>query len=145
MRPELTNALVLAYIGDAVLEMLVRDYLVTEVGIVKPALLQKTAVQYVSAWAQASFMHAAKQNAWLTEQELQWYKRGRNTHHSRQKHKDIQAHNESSGFEAILGTLHLLNDEKRIQEIFGCYIAYINNKDRGEIDERVDLRQKHNT
>ena len=139
MRPELTNALVLAYIGDAVLEVLVRDYLVLEAGIVKPHLLQKASIQYVSAWAQADFMQAAKEQDWLTSQELDWYRRGRNAHHARKTHKDVKAHDESSGFEAILGTWHLMGNEPRIQEIFRLYIAYINRK-KGETDERMDLR-----
>ena len=126
MRPELYNALVLAYLGDAVLEVLVRDYLVLKKGIVKPNDLQKQAVAYVSAKAQAAFMRACKENAWLSEEELSWYRRGRNTKGRRNvKNMDIQTHNESSGFEAVLGTLHLTNKEMRIQEIFEKYTAFI--------------------
>jgi len=126
MRPELYNALVLAYLGDAVLEVLVRDYLVLKKGIAKPNELQKTAVAYVSAKAQASFMKACKDYHWMNEEELSWYRRGRNTKGRRNvKNMDIQTHNESSGFEAVLGTLHLKNDQDRIQALFEKYVMFI--------------------
>lgn len=47
MRPELINASVLAYLGDSIFEVLVRDYLVKESGFVKPNDLQREAVKYV--------------------------------------------------------------------------------------------------
>ena len=57
MRPELINASVLAYLGDSIFEVLVRDYLVKESGFVKPNDLQREAVKYVSASSHAAFMH----------------------------------------------------------------------------------------
>ena len=65
MRAELLNSLALAYIGDAVFEVLVRDYLL-EKGVVRVNELQKRSVQYVSAYAQAEFVHLAMQNNFLT-------------------------------------------------------------------------------
>ncbi len=55
--PELINASVLAYLGDSIFEVLVRDYLVKESGFVKPNDLQREAVKYVSASSHAAFMH----------------------------------------------------------------------------------------
>ena len=51
MRPELMNALAVAYLGDAVFEVYVREYLLTEKGIMKPHELQRASVKYVSAYA----------------------------------------------------------------------------------------------
>ena len=48
MRPELINAGVLAYLGDSVLEVMVRDYLVRESELVKPNDFQKEAIKYVN-------------------------------------------------------------------------------------------------
>lgn len=130
MRPELYNALVLAYLGDAVLEVLVRDYLVLEKGIVKPNDLQKKAVSYVGAKAQAAFMVSCKEHGWLSEEELSWYRRGRNTKGRRNvKNMDILTHNESSGFEAVLGTLHLMHNQQRIQEIFNRYTEFVESEE----------------
>lgn len=69
MQAELINSLVLAYIGDAVLEVKVRDYLVLNKNIAKPNDLQKKAVSYVSAKAQAAFLKYCKEENLLSEKE----------------------------------------------------------------------------
>lgn len=130
MHPELMNALVLAYLGDAVFEVMVRDYLVLKKGIVKPNDLQKKAVDYVSAKAQAAFMKYAKKQALLLDEEWDWYRRGRNTKgRQRVKNMTVQTHNESTGFEAIIGVLHLLNQKERIDEIFQQYCWFIESEE----------------
>lgn len=126
MRPELYNPLVLAYIGDAILEVYVREYLVLEKNIQKPNQLQKMAVQYVSAKAQATFLKEAIANEWLSEEEISWYKRGRNAKNSRYlKNTDVRTHNESSGFEALIGTLHLNGNDERLNSLFKIYTSFI--------------------
>lgn len=120
------NALVLAYLGDAVLEVLVRDYLVLQKNILKPNDLQKQAIRYVSGKSQAEYMKAAKKNGWLDDNELSWYRRGRNSKGRKNvKNMDVATHNESSGFEAIIGSLYLLEKNERIQEIFTQYCQFI--------------------
>ena len=79
MRPELINAGVLAYLGDSVLEVMVRDYLVRESELVKPNDFQKEAIKYVSASFHARFMHDMISEGFFTETEVGIYKRGRNT------------------------------------------------------------------
>lgn len=126
MEPKQMNALVLAYIGDGVLEVCVRDYLVTQKMILKPNLLQKEAVTYVSAAAQASFMKEAKNHDWLTEEEWSYYRRGRNSKgRGVNKNSSVALHNESSGFEAVMGALHLEGKDERIDEIFDLYKQFI--------------------
>ena len=122
MRTELVNSLALAYVGDAVFEVLVRDYLL-EQGIVKVHELQKKSIQYVSAYAQAEFVHFAMENDFLTEREIAIYKRGRNT--KGRKAKNVIVHNQSTGFEAIIGTLHLECNEQRIEEIFAYFVEAV--------------------
>jgi ribonuclease-3 family protein len=126
MRPELIPPLVLAYIGDSVFEVYVRDYLVVECGILKPDLLQKESVKYVSARAQARFMKQAIENEWLSEQEIGIFKRGRNAKGRSVRNMSVGTHNQSSGFEALIGHLHLLGNEERIKEIFELYKNYVN-------------------
>ena len=72
MRPELIHPLVLAYLGDGVFEVYVREYLVKECQLAKPDLLQKKATLYVSARAQAGFMKYAIENELLSEEDTAW-------------------------------------------------------------------------
>ena len=101
MRPELINAGVLAYLGDSVLEVMVRDYLVKE----------KEAIKYVSASFHARFMHDMISEGFFTETEVGIYKRGRNTKGG--KNESLE-HMHSTGFEAIIGTLYLQKDYERL-------------------------------
>ncbi len=126
MQAELINVLVLAYIGDGVLEGLVRDHLVLNRNILKVNDLQKQAVRYVGAKGQAAFMKQCKIEGWLTEEEMAMYRRGRNAKGRKvSKNMDIATHNESTGFEAVLGMLHLQNKQDRILEIFEIYYSFI--------------------
>lgn len=126
MKPELMNPLALAYLGDGVFEVYVREYLIVEKQITKPDLLQKSAIQFVSAKAQAAFMKKAMQEGWVSEEEIRIYKRGRNAKNSRvMKNTSVIVHNQSSGFEALIGHLYLLNNEERIKEIFELYKEFV--------------------
>lgn len=126
MRPELINPLALAYLGDGVFEVYVREYLIVDQDITKPDLLQKAAIRFVSAKAQAGFMKEAMENEWVSEEEIRIYKRGRNAKSNRvMKNTSVLTHNQSSGFEALIGHLYLLKQEERILEIFELYKEYV--------------------
>ena len=126
MKPELINPLALAYLGDGVFEVYVREYLIVEKAITKPDLLQKNAIRFVSAKAQAAFMKYAIENEYVSVEEIRIYKRGRNAKSSRvMKNTSVITHNQSSGFEALIGHLYLLKDEKRIEEIFEMYKEFV--------------------
>ena len=122
MRPELINASVLAYLGDSIFEVLVRDYLVKESGFVKPNDLQREAVKYVSASSHAAFMHDMLDEEFFSADEVGTYKRGRNTKGSKNESLD---HMHSTGFEAVIGTLYLEENFDRIKVIFERYKQYI--------------------
>lgn len=126
MRPELTNALVLAYLGDAYLELLVRDHLFKYTEIVKPNDYQKAAVALVSAKSQMGFMKVALKEGWFNSEEIDIYKRGRNTKSGTKN--ETAAHSYSTGFEAIIGHYYVLEDFKRIDEIFKVYLDYFETK-----------------
>ena len=126
MQASQMNVLVLAYIGDSVLEVLVRDHLVLNKNIQKVNDLQKSAVSYVGAKGQAAFMKKCKEENWLTEEEFAMYRRGRNAKGRKVvKNMDVATHNESTGFEAVIGWLHLENKHERIKEIFEIYHQFI--------------------
>ena len=77
LKPSDITTPALAYLGDCVLEMCVRRYLVLEAGYSTSAHLNKEALQYVCAPKQSKAMAVIE--PYLTEHELAVYKRGRNT------------------------------------------------------------------
>lgn len=118
MRPDLLNPLVLAYLGDAIFEVMVREYLIKHTDITKPNDYQQAAIQFVSAAAQMEFVKRAVEENWLTEKEIDIYKRGRNTKSGK---NETVAHSHSTGFEAIIGQLYLEENMDRITELFTLY------------------------
>lgn len=111
------NSLALAYLGDCVYELHIRKYLLSK-GISKVNNLQKEAIKYVSAKGQCKFVTSMLENNFLTEEEIEIFKRARNyktTSHP--KNTDIITYKYATGFEAVIGYLSLKNDEKRIEEI----------------------------
>jgi ribonuclease-3 family protein len=106
------NVLVLAYLGDAIYEVYIRKYLI-EKNIVKVDNLQKEAVKYVSAKAQAKIINNLIEKNILTEEELEIFYRARNHKGTRHpKNTDIVTYKHSTGFEAIIGYLYLENKER---------------------------------
>lgn len=122
MRADLMNPIVLAYLGDAIFEVVVREYLVITVGVCKPKELQKQAICFVSATAQRKFIETALEKEWLSEEEVGIYKRGRNAKTGKNETVD---HSYSTGFEAIIGHLHIEKKQTRIEEIFALYKTVI--------------------
>ncbi|EFI66286.1 Mini-ribonuclease 3 [Lysinibacillus capsici] len=119
------KALALAYMGDAVLEQKVREYLLRS-GRVKPNTLHREATRYVSAKAQSMIVHRMIDENYLTEEELAVFRRGRNAKSgSVPKNTDVQTYRNSSGFEAVLGSLYLLNELERVYEIIAYAIQII--------------------
>ena len=119
------NALALAYMGDAVLEQKVREHLLLA-GRVKPNTLHKEATKYVSAKAQALVVHRMMEEAFLTEEELAIFRRGRNAKSGTvPKNTDVQTYRNSSGFEAVLGYLFLIKQLERVYEIIDYAIDII--------------------
>lgn len=117
----LVNVITLAYIGDAVYEVYIREYLVKK-GIAKVEDLQREAVKYVSAKSQCKILEMLIDNDLLNEYELDIVKRGRNyKRNSHPKNTDIITYKMSSGFEALIGYLYLNNDKDRLDKI----ISYI--------------------
>lgn len=110
------SPLALAYEGDAVYEVLVRTYLLTNGGG-SVNQLHRTAKQFVSAEAQSAFMEHLEDK--LTETEAEVYRRGRNAKsHSHPKNSDVITYRRATGFECVFGFLHLTGQQDRIKELF---------------------------
>lgn len=115
------NVLALAYLGDAIYEERVREYLIRS-GISLVDDLQKEAIRYVSAKNQARIISYLINTKYLTDREINIVKRGRNYKKNRHpRHTDIITYKLSTGFETLIGYLYLNNEKKRVEEI----IAYI--------------------
>ena len=119
----LINIITLAYIGDAVYEVYVRDYLIKK-GIAKVEELQRESVKYVSAKSQSKILTFLTDNDLLTDLELDVVKRGRNyKRSSHPKNTDVVTYKMSSGFEAMIGYLYLNNEKDRLNDIMNYILG----------------------
>lgn len=109
------SALTLAYLGDAVYEIIIRTLIVEEQpGRVKA--LHKHSSRLVNARAQAKLLTSVLDS--LSDEELSIYKRGRNTKsHSVAKNADIHDYRIATGFEALIGYLYLNGEMERCLQI----------------------------
>lgn len=111
------NVISLAYLGDSVYELYIRESLIKK-GLVYVDDMQKEAVNYVSAKAQSNILDDMIENNFLSEKELDIVKRGRNyKRNTHPKNTDIITYKKSSGFEALIGYLYL-KDLDRLKEVF---------------------------
>lgn len=110
------TVLALAHCGDAVFELLVRSWLCVHGGV-KPGELHKATVGYVSAAAQAA--RCDNLLPLLTEQELAWFKRGRNAQvHGVPKNATRGQYGKATGLECLFGALYLTGQQERANELF---------------------------
>lgn len=114
--PRELSPLALAFVGDSVLELLVRQRLV-EHHRLSPGRLNAEKVKYVSARAQ--FREEKLLEPLFTEEEYAVFKRGRNaTKASVSKHASPEEYRTSTGFECLLGWLYLRGELPRVQALF---------------------------
>lgn len=110
----------LAYLGDSVIEIRVRERLVKQ-GLSSSASLNKRALDYVRASAQAEAMKNIL--PLLDEQETAVFHRGRNIGHTNTpKSATVAEYRAATGMEALFGYLYLAEKEDRITELFD--VAY---------------------
>ncbi len=111
------NIITLAYLGDAIYEVYVREYLIST-GVAMVDELQKEAIKYVSAKSQSRILTNLIDNDYLTEEEKDIVKRGRNyKRNTHPKNTDIITYKLSTGFEALIGYLYLNNQKDRLNEL----------------------------
>jgi len=118
------NALTLAYIGDAVIELFVRKHLIYQ-GYVKPNALHKECIRYVSAKGQAAFLFNLLNEAVLTEEEQGIVRKGRNAKSSTvPKNTDVQTYRYGTAFECLIGYLNLKGQSKRVTELLDQLMSF---------------------
>lgn len=109
------NPLSLAFMGDGVLELLVRQHLVERSRLL-PGKLHAEAVRYVSARSQ--FLEMKLLEPMLTEEEHAVFRRGKNANKATvAKHASVEEYRTSTGFECLLGWLYLKGRDERIMEL----------------------------
>jgi ribonuclease-3 family protein len=110
------SSLGLAHIGDGVYELLCRAYLCDKGGK-KVNNLHKNAIKMVNAAYQAKV--AEKLLSHLTEEEQDFFRRGKNTHtHAAPKSATPQEYAKATGLEALFGALYLMGRTDRLNELF---------------------------
>ena len=106
----------LAHIGDGAYELLVRTWLCSQ-GNLTVKRLHKETVELVKAPAQAAMME--KILPLLTEEEQDYYRRGKNTHtHAAPKSASPKEYAMATGLETLFGALYLLGRQDRLNELF---------------------------
>ena len=106
----------LAHMGDCVFEILCRGYLCARGGKTV-GNLHKDTINMVKATSQAKFVD--KLLPLLTEEELAYYRRGKNSHvHAVPRSATPAEYAKATGLEALFGALYLLGRTERINELF---------------------------
>ncbi len=126
--PNALNPISLAFLGDAVYEILVREHLAMQ-GDRPPEELHRLAVGFVSASAQ--YKSLQKILPLLTADEAAAFKRGRNAKVSHiPKGASPAKYHGATGFEALFGYLYLNGETARMRELFNiiCEDEYIEEK-----------------
>ncbi len=117
MEPKDVSVPALAYLGDSVLEVCVRTYLVRERGLSTSAHLNRAALDFVCAGAQSRAME--RMEPYLTEEEAIVYRRGRNHGHTNvPKRASVAEYRRATGMEALLGYLFLAGQNERVDALF---------------------------
>lgn len=119
----LISPLALAYIGDGIYELMVREWVLAK-GNVPVNKLHKQTVSCVCASAQAKAFDFIEES--LISDELAVYKRGRNANSTVPRNGNMAEYKKATGFEALFGYLYLSKQTDRINQLFEKIIYYIN-------------------
>lgn len=122
------SPLALAYMGDSILDLLVKKYFVTHSNM-QPHKYHVEVSKIVKAVNQADYIDRIMEE--LSEDELDVYKRGRNTNtHSKAKNATMGQYRKATGLEALYGYLYLKGDMDRLQYfVDGMLRQYLESKE----------------
>lgn len=109
------SPLALAFLGDAVFELYVREKLLLQ-GNAPAQQLHRKAVGYVCARAQSKAVEEIA--GLLSPDEESVYRRGRNAHSRPPKNADVADYRRATGLEALFGYLHLCGETDRARDLF---------------------------
>lgn len=113
------SPLAFSYLGDSVIELMVRAFLVKK-GNYPTGELNVKAKLFIKAVSQSKAVDKMLEH--LTEEETDIYKRGRNAKNKTPKSASVAEYKRSTGMECLFGYLYLQNNTERLEELFN--IAY---------------------
>ncbi len=106
----------LAYVGDAVFELLARNWAIKNPKV-SSGVLHKNVVNIVNAVSQSNMVNKITET--LTDDEQEVYRKGRNlAHNSIPKNASPGQYSRATGLEALFGFLYLSGQNERMQDIF---------------------------
>lgn len=118
------NNITLAFVGDAVYSLYMREYFALNCDA-KPYMLTEACSEAVSAKEQAKKIDTLLNDGFLTEEEVDVYKRARNAKKANKaKGATVTDYHKSTGFEALLGFLYLTGRDERLYEIMNYGLNY---------------------
>ena len=121
------SPLALAYIGDSIYDLMVKEHFVMQSNM-QPEKYHKKVTSIVSANAQSAFVDYYMER--LNETELGVYRRGRNSSpHTKAKNASLENYLKATGFEAVLGYLYLSEQTARLNDIVTESIEYVTKRD----------------
>ena len=127
----LLSPLVLAYIGDAIYEVVIRTKIISDTDTTVNKL-HLMSTKLVKAHAQAEIVKSLE----LTEEEEKIYKRGRNAKsYTKAKNATLQDYRNATGFEALMGYLYLTGKEDRMLSLIKRAIELTGTKIYGNKDQ----------
>ncbi len=131
------NPMALAYLGDAVYELMVRERLALT-GNLPVGRMHEAALSYVKAGAQSAAL--IKISAMLTEEEEAVFRRGRNAKSNPgRRNIELSEYKCATGLETLFGYLHLQGKEDRLHEIFEALCDVIEHKNT-KTEEKVPFQ-----
>lgn len=123
-----SNTTTLAYLGDAVFELAIRERILKKTPH-NAGIAHQNVIKYVSAEGQSKVVRSMLSDSFLTEEEVNLLKRARNHRIvSRPPNTDPIDYKVATGLEALCGYLHLTGDNKRIEEIADEAVRIIEEK-----------------
>ncbi|NLL91960.1 MAG: ribonuclease III [Ruminococcaceae bacterium] len=129
------NPLSLAYLGDAVYEVMVRDYIMNFCDV-KTSKMHKISVNIVSAPAQSKALALIRDV--LTNEEKIIVKKGKNSKSPAPKNATFTEYSDATALETLFGYLSLSGQEDRIKELFAIISK---NQIKSEVENSLNNRQ----
>lgn len=112
------NTIALAFLGDAIYELYIREHLFVKINKQRPDQMHKAAVKFVKASAQCESIKRLIKEEFLTEEELALVKRARNHKvATKAKNASMVEYKWATAFEALLGYLYLSDQKERLEKV----------------------------
>ena len=124
----LPGSLELAWLGDSLYDLYVRERLIAGGGRVKA--MHSRAISLVCAHAQSEALERVRDK--LTEAELDVVRRARNAHQSPPKNADIGEYHHATALEALIGWLYVTGQRDRMNEVLGMAVTELGSSEKSE-------------